>query len=101
MTPADSFVAAIAAEPDEDAHRLVYADWLGENDDPDRAEFIRIQVRRARGGLTRRERQLLKAHAAEWLGPLAGLEDEGFNPTFRRGFVEAAAASGRVLVEHD
>ena len=31
-------------QPEEDAVRLVFADWLEENGEPDRAEFIRVQV---------------------------------------------------------
>jgi uncharacterized protein (TIGR02996 family) len=30
-------------DPDEDTHRLVYADWLDENGQAERAEFIRVQ----------------------------------------------------------
>lgn len=37
------FLAKICAEPDEDTHRLVFADWVEENGDPDRAEFVRCQ----------------------------------------------------------
>jgi uncharacterized protein (TIGR02996 family) len=37
------FMAKIIAEPEEDTHRLAYADWLDENGEPDRAEFIRVQ----------------------------------------------------------
>ena len=37
-------LAAIIAHPDEDTPRLVYADWLQENGDPDRAEFIRLHI---------------------------------------------------------
>lgn len=36
---------AIYANPDEDTPRLVYADWLDEHDQPERAEFIRAQIR--------------------------------------------------------
>ncbi len=39
----EDFLQAIAESPDEDAIRLVFADWLEENGDPDRAEFIRLQ----------------------------------------------------------
>jgi uncharacterized protein (TIGR02996 family) len=41
MSEAQSFLSAIVAEPDEDAHRLVFADWLDERGEHDRAEFIR------------------------------------------------------------
>lgn len=39
--------AAVVAHADEDTPRLVYADWLDENGDPDRAAFIRVQCRLA------------------------------------------------------
>ncbi len=44
MSDGDALLAAILAHPDEDTPRLVYADWLDEHNDPDRAEFIRVQV---------------------------------------------------------
>jgi uncharacterized protein (TIGR02996 family) len=43
-----ALLRAIHDEPDDDAPRLVYADWLEEHGDPDRAQFIRIQCRIAR-----------------------------------------------------
>jgi len=46
MTDRD-FMAAIIANPADDAPRLVYADWLEEHDDP-RGEFIRVQIELAR-----------------------------------------------------
>lgn len=36
--------AAVVAAPDDDLPRLVYADWLDEHGDGERAEFIRLQV---------------------------------------------------------
>lgn len=52
MTPtatiADAFLADIIDHPDDDASRLVFADWLEENGEAERAEFIRVQVRLAR-----------------------------------------------------
>lgn len=43
------FIAAILADPDNDQPRLVYADWLEEQGDPDgRGEFIRVQVELAK-----------------------------------------------------
>lgn len=35
---------AVCREPKEDTVRLAYADWLDENGDPERAEFVRLQV---------------------------------------------------------
>ena len=43
-----AFLRTILASPEDDAPRLVYADWLDENGDPDRAEFIRLQIRLGR-----------------------------------------------------
>ncbi|MBY0457214.1 MAG: TIGR02996 domain-containing protein [Gemmataceae bacterium] len=48
MTDGDALFRAICEQPWEDTPRLVYADWLDENGDPDRAEFIRVQVELAR-----------------------------------------------------
>ena len=36
-----AFLNTIREHPDADLPRLVFADWLDENDDPARAEFIR------------------------------------------------------------
>jgi uncharacterized protein (TIGR02996 family) len=40
---------AIAHRPDEDAERLIYADWLEDHGDPNRAELIRLQCNLERG----------------------------------------------------
>lgn len=44
MNERTAFLKAICDEPREDAHRLVYADWLEEYGEGERAEFIRVQV---------------------------------------------------------
>lgn len=38
---AAAFLRAIAANPDDDTPRLVFADWLEEHGEPERAEFVR------------------------------------------------------------
>jgi uncharacterized protein (TIGR02996 family) len=85
-------LAACRADPDDDAVRLVLADWLEEQGDP-RGELVRIQVERARvqglapereAALTRREADLLRRHGADWLGPLAGQCDDQM---LHRGFL--------------
>src|SRR5262245_46053167 len=89
---AQAFLDDIVANPDDDAPRLVYADWLDEHGDPHRAEFIRAQCERARldaddpraDRLLRRERALLKAHGADWTGLPQGT---GVAGELRRGFV--------------
>jgi uncharacterized protein (TIGR02996 family) len=81
----DGFLRAILDEPDDDVHRLVYADWLEERGDP-RGEFIRAQVRAAalpdgdprRAGPEARASELLRRHHDEWDRPL--LDAAGYDP---------------------
>jgi uncharacterized protein (TIGR02996 family) len=47
MTDSDRFLRAIEADFESDAPRLVFADWLDEHGDPDRAAFIRLQCEHA------------------------------------------------------
>ena len=49
-TTGDHLLRAVLCQPEEDTPRLVYADWLEENGDPDRAEFIRTEIQVARFG---------------------------------------------------
>ncbi|OWK45100.1 TIGR02996 domain-containing protein [Fimbriiglobus ruber] len=95
------FLAAIAAEPEDDLPRLVFADWLDEHDDPDRAEFIRVQCTLARNAdgrgnlpaaelvrLEARERLLLSRNRDLWLQPLRNLNAHtSLYGEFSRGFV--------------
>jgi len=48
VTDGDAIHAKILAEPDEDLHRLAYADWLDEQGEHARAEFIRVGCELAR-----------------------------------------------------
>jgi uncharacterized protein (TIGR02996 family) len=92
-----AFLHDILENPDDDAPRLIYADWLDERGNEARAEFIRLQCELVRldrydprwPGLKRREGQLLAGHSLRWIQD-AGVEglDE---PRFRRGFIEHAA----------
>jgi uncharacterized protein (TIGR02996 family) len=68
-----ALLRAVATEPDDDTARLVYADWLGDNGQPERGEFVRLQcehARRLRAGRPfageEREQQLLSAHGDLW-----------------------------------
>jgi uncharacterized protein (TIGR02996 family) len=70
----ESFLADIRARPEDDAPRLIYADWLEEHDDSVRAEFIRLQCELAQLGkrsprrpaLERRVLKLLEANRSRW-----------------------------------
>ena len=66
MTPEQrAFLDGIIAHPDDIDRRWVYADWLDDHGDPDRAEFIRIQLSKK---WSRREDLLLYNNWREWLG---------------------------------
>jgi uncharacterized protein (TIGR02996 family) len=85
--------AALAADPDDLAAHMAYADLLAEQGDP-RGEFIRLQLARERGeGDERREAELLAAHREGWFGalaphrPAAG-ESVNFNVEWRRGWID-------------
>jgi uncharacterized protein (TIGR02996 family) len=98
MNTGEALLQAVCEEPDDDGPRLVYADWLEEHGDPERAEFIRVQCRLARlpegdaqrPQLQRREDELLRAHEQEWLRPVEPwlFSDHGPTHAFRRGFLE-------------
>jgi uncharacterized protein (TIGR02996 family) len=89
---------AILDEPDVDAHRLVYADWLEEHGQAKRAEFIRVQVELAtmagddprRFDLTKREAELLERNRTTWAADLPKWVQprESHGVTYRRGFVD-------------
>lgn len=100
MKKSSRFEAMVKA-PWDDGPRLVYADWLTENDDP-RGEFIVLQCRLASGRLApkdvkaakAREAELLDAHREEWFGPVEKWlrEHDSYalsHVKLRRGFVAA------------
>jgi uncharacterized protein (TIGR02996 family) len=72
----EPFLRAICEAPDDDAPRLVFADWLDEQGDPDRAEFIRLHIQLARDpdavGIERRCEDLFRAKGRAWVGSLPG-----------------------------
>src|SRR5262249_34905741 len=102
--------------PDDDTPRLVLADWLEENGEPERAEFIRIQcqllgahARRIGSAEERpislhRSQAILEANRDRWLAELptpgkAG--DVRWGNFFHRGFVcQVAVASPDAVVHH-
>lgn len=48
MTDRESFLKAICEQPADDTARMVFADWLEEHGEPERAEFVRLQIALAR-----------------------------------------------------
>jgi uncharacterized protein (TIGR02996 family) len=99
------FLAAIAAEPDDDTHRLVFADWLEENGQLEKAEFIRVQCElepiredhdsERANALRKREEELGPLHITklwgkEFQGRLAE-RSRWIDVVFRRGLPESLA----------
>jgi uncharacterized protein (TIGR02996 family) len=94
MPDAAPFLAAIRAAPDDDAPRLIYADWLDEHDQPERAEFIRVQCELARKDspeLRKREVELLTKNYEVFVG---GLDASHLRYQFHRGFIRWFAHTG-------
>jgi uncharacterized protein (TIGR02996 family) len=101
MSDEAAFLNVIAADPDDDTPRPAYADWLDENGDPDRAEFIRLQIRlepdrdrfdddcinALRDHVQQLQRPLQHAEV-EWLSALHA-PMQWTQPRWRRGFVDA------------
>lgn len=93
MSDGDRLLAAIWAHPADDTPRLMYADWLQEQGQHARAEFIRLQCELAHldewddtdriARLREREGVLWSAHAAEWREKL---KKDLRHVDFRRGF---------------
>src|SRR5260370_26451208 len=63
MTQDEAFLQDIIAHPDDDAPRLIYADWLADHGQPERAEFIRVECRSAARPLTARKWAALRKRA--------------------------------------
>jgi uncharacterized protein (TIGR02996 family) len=94
MTDHDALVAAICNEPDEDTPRLALADWLDENDEPERASFIRAQIELARTPSWEPFAVLCRWRRREWLTgapfrstlpPVDGFHTEWHEEAFHRG----------------
>lgn len=86
---------AVIDHPDDDARRMVYADWLQQQGDP-QGELIAVQIQLAhaaaseRGELEARAKALLDAHGDTWISALG---DGISHVTFRRGLPYAACAA--------
>ncbi|HEX5273253.1 MAG TPA: TIGR02996 domain-containing protein, partial [Gemmataceae bacterium] len=105
MTDEEALLRAVIADPDDDAPRLIYADWLDEQGKADRAEFIRVQcaLQAAPPGDPRRpawldrEVALLNDREDEWLGRLRWLF---YLWAFRRGFLEEVTLKAPTFLDN-
>jgi uncharacterized protein (TIGR02996 family) len=91
MRERQAFLQSIIEDPEDDAPRLVFADWLDETGDHARAEVIRLQCRLATQAVPDvddrlRTADLLDMHEHAWLEGFP--EAEGVRAwSFERGFV--------------
>ena len=121
MTDHNALIRTVLSNPEDDAPRLIYADWLEEHGRVEDAEFIRVQIELARrgfGGPLRENEEgdfryprdmepLITRQTQLWLGGF-GLPDlpdglinlampygspQSENLLVRRGFVERAMVS--------
>jgi uncharacterized protein (TIGR02996 family) len=102
-----AFLNAILAHPEDDAVRLVYADWLEDRcglGDAARAEFIRTQIELSRlpedprrPALEDREHELLAEHESQWLGDWPRSIPRW---RFERGFLAEIETDTVTLAEH-
>ena len=90
MSLEESFLEDIRRHPEDDAPRLVYADWLDEHDEPERAEFIRLQCELARWGGWPEPDADDRPRFGDLLarvGQLAGYHDGGWLPGWPAGLL--------------
>ena len=104
----EAFLEDICAHPDDDATRLIYADWLDDRGDAARAEFIRVQVERRKKSaedghyqdLLTREEALIQENEAGWRAELPALDGVNWEG-FYGGFVEAVFVNSvEVFLRH-
>jgi uncharacterized protein (TIGR02996 family) len=103
-----AFLQAILEAPEDDAPRLVFADWLDDHGgaaEQARAEFIRAQIELARldeddpwrDALEPRTRRLLDEHGDAWRAEVPSWARTGC--VFRRGFVDEVHARAAQFVK--
>jgi len=97
----EAMLAAVYANPADDALRQIYADRLIELGEP-HGEFITLQFQRAAGTLSpegaRREVSLLAKHHVTWLGALAPFVRKS-SVTFEKGFVAHVSCTCKRVFE--
>jgi uncharacterized protein (TIGR02996 family) len=110
MTEREALYRAIMESPEDDAPRLVYADWLEEHGEPKRAEFIRLQCELSSiimgtqaafaryAAIQKRCWALFRANQLRWsreFGPMPTL-----NIWYRRGMAAKVVCSVEYFLAH-
>ena len=101
----DDLLQAIIENPDDDALRLVFADWFEDHGELERAEFIRVQIELAKlpnvdnrkPELEQRETELLARNESAWVKPIRHCV---VSWTFHRGFIAEVTVTVDMYKEH-
>jgi uncharacterized protein (TIGR02996 family) len=101
----DDLLQAIVENPDDDARRLLFADWVEDHGELERAEFIRVQIELAklpnvdnrRPALEQRETALLARNESEWVKPIRHCVASW---TFHRGFIAEVTVTVDMYKQH-
>ena len=104
FTDEQPFLDAVFDRYADDRPRLVYADFLDDSGEPERAELVRVQLALSRldeddprrPGLSDRQAELLARNRAEWTAHLAGLV---VSIDFRRGVPDSASVEAATFLE--
>jgi uncharacterized protein (TIGR02996 family) len=103
MIENQALLSAILADPDDDRPRLVYADWLEQHGQFDRARLIRVQIELARlpdnaeaATALQIEEEQLEAACEKTLPQLEGIRWGGFE----RGLVRSVYAATPAAFRH-
>jgi uncharacterized protein (TIGR02996 family) len=107
MDEMTAFLRTIAQDPDDDARRLIFADWLDEHGFHERARFIRLQVELARmdegdAGYAEKTAQMRRCGVFTGTGKLLPFDrppSGGCKVGFQRGFIDAIDASRAETVD--
>jgi uncharacterized protein (TIGR02996 family) len=105
MSDGDALRAGVLRNPDDDTVRLIYADWLEENGEPERGGFVRAQVWAALGEphapAVRQHldtaRKLFKDRGPNWA---VAVNRFVLQWQFARGFVEHVAVDVTAFPRH-
>lgn len=105
ISDGEALRAGVLLNPDDNTVRLIYADWLEENGEPERGGFVRAQVWLAQAEpyspVARQHEdtanKLSKDRRANWAAPVRRFVLEG---RFARGFVEHVAVDVTAFPRH-
>ncbi len=109
----EGFLQDIIANPNNDAARLIFADWLDDHKKGGRAEFIRLQcdlephcarfddpeINKKRDRMLKLLQPLRRAEQ-DWLRQLHGPMRFNLRVNWRRGFVDSLELPVQWLIEH-